>query len=149
MSAGAKRVLFICVGNACRSQMAEAFARVYGSDVLIAASAGIAPAAYVARDTIRAMDEKGISLRDHFPKALKNLGRARFDLAINISGFRVDDTVAAEIREWYVKDPVALKYSEHCEVRDEIENRVMELILELRREESMTRTRLEQGRSRD
>jgi arsenate reductase len=42
-----QRVLFVCVGNACRSQMAEAFARAYGSDVLVPASAGFIPAAKV------------------------------------------------------------------------------------------------------
>ena len=41
---GLKKVLFVCIGNSCRSQMAEAFARVYGSDILVAASAGLAPA---------------------------------------------------------------------------------------------------------
>ena len=63
-----KRVLFVCVGNACRSQMAEGFARTYGSDVMIPASAGLAPASGVASATIRAMDEKNIDLRDHFFK---------------------------------------------------------------------------------
>jgi len=55
-----KRVLFVCLGNSCRSQMAEAFARAYGSDVLIAASAGLTPASGVAADTSRAMAEKGL-----------------------------------------------------------------------------------------
>ena len=46
-----KRVLFVCVCNACRSQMAEAFARVYGHDALVAASAGLTPAMAVMPDT--------------------------------------------------------------------------------------------------
>src|SRR5262249_60504772 len=57
-----KRVLFLCIGNCCRSQMAEGFARTHGSDVLIAASAGIVPTAEVAQDTRRAMAEKHIDL---------------------------------------------------------------------------------------
>jgi len=58
-----KRVLFVCIGNACRSQMAEGFARAYGADVMIPASAGLAPAMNVARDTKTAMAEKDIDIR--------------------------------------------------------------------------------------
>ena len=136
MSRPLKRVLFVCIGNACRSQMAEGFARAYGSDVLIAASAGLGPAGDVASDTKRAMSEKGINVRDHFPKSLRQLGRAEFDLAINMSGFDIPDSTAAEIRSWDVPDPVTMKYEEHCEVRDAIERLVMTLILELRKEQS-------------
>jgi arsenate reductase (thioredoxin) len=132
-SSSLKRVLFVCIGNSCRSQMAEAFARTYGSDVLIAASAGLAPASGVAPDTRRAMDEKGLNLRDHFPKALRHLGRAQFDMAINMSGRELPDTVAPEVRTWEIADPVSLKYKAHCEVRDEIDRAVMDLVLELRR----------------
>ena len=81
-----KRVLFVCIGNSCRSQMAEGFARTYGDDVLIAASAGLAPAFSVAPDTQRAMLEKNIDLRDHFPKSIRHLGRSQFDLVVNMSG---------------------------------------------------------------
>src|SRR5579864_1748507 len=82
-----RRVLFVCIGNACRSQMAEAFARAYGSDVLIPASAGLAPTAALPRDTLRAMTEKNLDISTHFPKSLWQLGGAEFDLIINMSGF--------------------------------------------------------------
>jgi arsenate reductase (thioredoxin) len=136
-----KRVLFVCLGNACRSQMAEGFARSYGSDVMIPASAGISPGADVALDTMRAMSEKGIDLRDHFPKSIRNLGRSEFDLVINMSGFDLPDSVGAEVRSWDVPDPVFLRYSEHCEVRDAIEKLVMKLITELRREQAQPQFR--------
>jgi arsenate reductase (thioredoxin) len=127
-----KRVLFVCIGNSCRSQMAEAFARAYGNDVIVPASAGLQPAMGIAADTMRAMADKGLNLRDHFPKAIRHLGRAQFDLVINMSGFDVPDSVGTEQRMWDVPDPVCLNYDEHCEVRDAIERLVMELILELR-----------------
>jgi arsenate reductase (thioredoxin) len=127
-----KRVLFVCVGNACRSQMAEAFARAYGSDVIIPASAGMAPAFNVASDTIHAMAEKGIDITDQFPKHVRHLERVKFDLVINMSGIPLDDHAFGEAREWLVPDPVCLSYEKHCEVRDRIERLVMELILELR-----------------
>jgi arsenate reductase len=131
-----KRVLFVCIGNSCRSQMAEAFARAYGSDVLVPASAGLAPASRVAPDTIEAMNDKGFDLRDHFPKAIRHLGRVEFDLVINMSGEPLPDTVRCEVRAWDVEDPVCLSYEEHCAVRDEIEKLVMTLILELRKDQA-------------
>jgi len=138
-----KRVLFVCIGNACRSQMAEGFARAYGSDVIIAASAGLGPANNVARDTKAAMAEKGIDLRDHFPKAIRHLGRAQFDLVVNMSGSEIldDEVPGATVVEWDVEDPVFMKYEDHCKVRDQIETLVMNLILDLRKEPKEPRLR--------
>ena len=129
-----KRVLFVCVGNACRSQMAEAFARVYGPDVIIPASAGLSPAGSVAPDTVRAMDEKNLNVRDHFPKSIGQLGRAEFDLVVNMSGEELPRRLKAPVKEWDVPDPVSLSFDDHCRVRDRVEDLVMRLILELRRE---------------
>ena len=126
------RVLFVCIGNACRSQMAEGFARTLGSDVMIPASVGLMPAVAVAPDTIRAMDERNIDLRDHFPKSLRHLGRADFDLVINMTGFFLPKEFKGRVADWEVADPVFMEYAEHCEVRDAIEQLVMNLILELR-----------------
>jgi arsenate reductase len=131
---GKKRVLFVCIGNSCRSQMAEAFARLYGADVLIPASAGLSPAFTVAPDTMRAMLERNIDLRDHFPKSIRQLGRSQFDLVVNMSGTFVPSLPGAQMREWDVADPIAMDYDEHCEIRDAIERLVMHLVLELRRE---------------
>lgn len=132
-----QRVLFVCIGNSCRSQMAEGFARAYGSDVMLPASAGISPALMVAADTHRAMKEKNISLDDHFPKSVEQLSKARFDLIVNMSGVELPESLG-EIRTWKVKDPIGTKYDAHCAVRDEIEKLVMELILEMRRESAQS-----------
>jgi len=131
-----KRVLFVCIGNACRSQMAEGFARAYGADVLIPASAGLGPAMHVAHDTKKAMAAKGIDLNDHFPKAIRNLGRAQFDLVVNMSGVEIlpQQVPGAAIVEWDVEDPVYMEYEEHCKIRDQIETMVMKLVLDLRQE---------------
>jgi len=146
-----KRVLFVCIGNACRSQMAEAFARKYGSDVVIPASAGLAPAMHVARDTQTAMSEKDIDLRTHFPKTIRNLGRAQFDLVVNMSGSEIlpSEVPGAKIVEWDVADPVYMKYEDHCQVRDEIERLVMQLILELRQDPKETKFRGQGSRHRE
>jgi arsenate reductase len=138
-----KRILFLCIGNACRSQMAEAFARTYGADVLIAASAGLAPAIRIATDTLKAMAEKNIDLRDQFPKSLRHLGRSEFDLVVNLSGSSVPEDLASrtKVLEWEVDDPVFMKYDQHCEIRDEIEKLVMSLILDLRQQAAPSRLR--------
>jgi arsenate reductase len=136
-----QRVLFVCIGNACRSQMAEAFARFYGNDVLIAASAGLGPADHVAYDTLRAMAEKNLDLRDHFPKSIPQLGRAKFDLAVNLSGYDLPEDIAPRVLEWDVDDPVCMEYEEHCKIRDQIEQLVMKLVLDLRRQQQQPRFR--------
>jgi protein-tyrosine-phosphatase len=120
------------VGNACRSQMAEAFARVYGSDVIEAWSAGLAPALAVPPDTIRAMDEKNIDIRAHFPKSLIHLAPQKFDLIVNMSG-RPLPNPSTPVRVWKVADPIVVDYRAHCEIRDQVESLVMNLILEIRR----------------
>ena len=139
MSETRKRVLFLCIGNACRSQMAEGFARTYGADAVIPASAGLAPAMKVATDTLKAMAEKNIDIRDQFPKSIRHLGRAEFDVVVNMSGSFVPEELATRTRvlEWDVDDPVFLKYDRHCEVRDQIEKLVMGLILELRQQQNV------------
>ena len=133
MTGSPKRVLFVCIGNSCRSQMAEAFARAYGGDVIVPASAGVAPASRVAPDTLSAMDEKGLDLRDHFPKHVRHLNRIEFDLVVNMSGEELPESMTCPVREWDVEDPVSLSYDDHCLVRDDIERRVMDLILQFRR----------------
>jgi arsenate reductase (thioredoxin) len=134
VTAWPRRVLFVCLGNACRSQMAEAFARAYGSDVILPASAGLRPAVRVAPDTVRAMAEKSLDLNGQFPKSVRQLGRSGFDLGINMSDFALLDHFEFPIREWRVPDPIFLTYEEHCDVRDQIECLVMDLIMEFRRE---------------
>ena len=128
-----KRVLFVCVGNACRSQMAEAFARAYGSGVLVPASAGWSPAQAVPADTARAMDEKHLDLTGQVPKSLLDMVGAKFDLIVNMSGRPLRPIGGAEVRIWQVPDPIGMDYQGHCAVRDHIERLVMYLIEELRR----------------
>jgi len=65
-----RRVLFVCVENAGRSQMAEAFARHLGNDVIEAASAGTRPAARLNPTVIDVMKERGIDLSDRMPRIL-------------------------------------------------------------------------------
>lgn len=132
MTAKKRRVLFLCVGNSCRSQMAEGFARAYGSDVLTPASAGLAPASYVAPQTVECMSEKNIDVRSQFPKAVTGLRRADYDLVINMSGHPLPGKL--QCRDWAIQDPIGRDAKTYRKVRDQIERLVMDLILELRRD---------------
>jgi protein-tyrosine-phosphatase len=91
------------------------------------------PAAAVAPDTARAMLEKNITLRDHFPKHIRQLGRARFDMIVNMSGAELETVPGNSVISWAVTDPIRESYERHCEIRDEIERLVMNLVLDLRR----------------
>jgi arsenate reductase (thioredoxin) len=127
-----KKVLFLCIGNSCRSQMAEGFARRYGSDVMEVESAGLAPASIVQPLTKKVMEAKNINIDEQFPKDLTRLSLASFDIIVNISGARLPARTRAEVREWKVEDPIGKPEELYTKVCNQIENLVMQLILELR-----------------
>lgn len=127
-----RKVLFVCIGNSCRSQMAEGFARKYGADILEVSSGGIAPASIVQPLTKKVMADKNIDLEDQFPKHYSVFDLNTFDVIVNISGFKLPFRPVCELREWNVVDPIRRSEEVYVEVRDQIENLVMRLILELR-----------------
>jgi len=126
------RVLFVCIGNSCRSQMAEGFARKYGGDVMEPCSAGLYPAAMVAPLTQKVMLEKNIDLSDHFPKTLAELGGGRVDVLINMSGQKLPAPAGTSVEEWTVQDPIGMSEDVFRTVANEIEQRVMRLVLAMR-----------------
>ena len=123
-----KNVLFVCLGNSCRSQMAEGFARHYGTGIVNAASAGLAAATGIAPETRAAMAEKGIDLVDHFPKDFEAAVAARYDVVVNISGYVLPALDGPVVLEWEIEDPYGEPIAFHRQVRDEIDRRVKELI---------------------
>jgi arsenate reductase len=129
-----KRVLFVCIGNACRSQMAEAFAKVYGSDILIVQSAGLAPAVSMPPLTRQILSEKNIHSEGQFPKALEAVAGEPFEVVVNLSGERLPPAFAnARVIDWNVRDPIGESADVYRAVAAQIEGLVMRLILELRR----------------
>ncbi len=125
------RVLFVCVGNAVRSQMAQAFARKYGADIIDVESAGVAPAEAVAPLTIKVLSDRGISIIDQYPKQLVEVG-GPFDVVVNISGMRLPAPYEKGSRTWDVEDPYVKPEAEYVKAADRIETLVMGLILEIR-----------------
>lgn len=127
-----KRVLFACVENSNRSQMAEAFARLHGEGVLEPLSAGSRPSGRVNPKAVAAMKERGYDLTEYRSKGLDEVS-GPFDYVITMGCGEECPYVAAERREdWALPDPKALPAEEFNEVRDEIERRVRALIDEIR-----------------
>ena len=127
-----KRVLFVCIGNSCRSQMAEGFARAYGGDILIAASAGLSPAAIVQPLTKLVLAARNVRIDDQFPKGMEILARDQFDLIVNMSGEVLPVAPGARVRDWPVRDPIGESEAVYKTVAEQIEGLVMRLILEFR-----------------
>lgn len=129
-----KRVLFVCIGNAFRSQMAEAFGRSLGRHLLAPASAGLSPVFELPEGTLRVMQEKGIDISAQFPKSLSSLDLKSYDLVVNMTGLPIPSLSSVNARNWIVPDPVGRPDAILREVRDEIESLVMGLVLELRKQ---------------
>lgn len=129
-----KRVLFVCLGNSCRSQMAEGFARAMGEGFWEVESAGLMPAGMIAPLTRQVMEEKSISLAEHFPKPLEWVRPETFDLVVNMSGYDLPPELAGRVveRRWDVEDPIGRPEKFYRQVRDQIERLVKGLLQELR-----------------
>ena len=134
LTTGAKRkVLFVCIGNACRSQMAEAFARAYGGDIILPSSAGLSPAMIIPPLTEKVLGDKNIAIGDQFPKPLEMAGRGPFDIVVNLSGIPLN-LPAHKMVTWRVQDPMGYGEPVFRNVAEQIEELVMRLILEVRAE---------------
>lgn len=130
-----KRVLFVCIGNSCRSQMAEGFARAYGADIMVVESAGLSPAPIVQPETRKVMAERNVRIDEQFPKGIEILAREQFDVIVNMSGQKLPlapGAPGATVREWLVKDPIGQSDAVYKTVVEQIEALVMRLILEMR-----------------
>ncbi len=113
--------------------MAEGFANFYGGDVLRASSAGLAPVPSVVQPTVAVMREKNVDVSGHVPQLYDPFGASLCDIVINMSGFRLPGEPPKQLVEWVVTDPFRKPQKVYRAVRDDIEQRVMQLILQLRR----------------
>ena len=129
------KVLFICLGNSCRSIMAEALARHRCGDRWEAASAGIIPLGFVAPETLQVLVEIGVSPAGLYSKGLNQIDLREYRLAINLSGRSLHGLIPAngaiELRNLPVPDPYGWGLEVYRESRDAIDQAI---ILELCRE---------------
>jgi protein-tyrosine-phosphatase len=133
MSAGLPRVLFVCVENSNRSQMAEAFARMHGAGRVEAHSAGSRPSGRVNPRAVEAMRERGYDLGLHQSRGLSDFGEEEFDVVVSMGcGDEGCPLVRARRREdWSIPDPRDLPPEQFRSVRDLIERKVQELLATL------------------
>jgi arsenate reductase (thioredoxin) len=125
-------VLFVCVENSNRSQMAEAFARIHGGTAIQAASAGSRPSGRVNPKAIEAMREKGYDLTTHQSKGLAEFNGREIDVAVTMGcGDECPLVIARRREDWQIPDPRDMTPDEFRGVRDLIERKVQELLASL------------------
>jgi protein-tyrosine-phosphatase len=127
-----KRVLFVCVENSNRSQMAEAFARMLGGSAVEAYSAGSKPSGIINPKAIAAMGELGYDLSAHGSKSLEQLPNVEFDFVATMGcGDQCPFIIARKRTDWALPDPKHMNPEQYRQVRDEIKNRVASMLQEL------------------
>ncbi|MGB1581424.1 MAG: arsenate reductase ArsC [Nevskiales bacterium] len=128
-----KRVLFVCIENSCRSQMAEAFAHMYSGDDIEAYSSGSRPSGQVNPRAIQFMKELDYDLSSHGSKPLNQLPDITFDATITMGCGDECPYIAARMREdWGLDDPKLMSDDDFRAIRDEIGERVKDLLERLR-----------------
>ena len=127
-----RRLLFVCVENSCRSQMAEAFARMDGGAGVEAHSAGSRASGVVNPGAVRTMAELGYDLASHRSKTPADLPEGPYDVVVSMGCGDACPTVPADRREdWDVPDPKTMDEAGFRAVRDEIRDRVRALLASL------------------
>jgi protein-tyrosine-phosphatase len=127
-----KRVLFVCVENANRSQMAEAFARILGGAAVEAYSAGSRPSGMVNPKAVEAMRELGYDLAAHGSKSMDELPKVEFDFVATMGcGDTCPMVRAKQAADWSIPDPRHLPPDEFRAVRDLIRDKVRAVLKEL------------------
>jgi len=125
----AKRILFVCVENANRSQMAEAFARLLGGARVEAHSAGSRPSGAVNPRAIESMAELGYDLAAHRSKSLADLPAGAWDAVVTMGCGDACPQLPAKLREdWQIPDPRAMEPAEFRAVRDRVRDQVAGLL---------------------
>ena len=123
------RLLFVCVENSNRSQMAEAFARIHGGERVEAYSAGSRPSGTINPKAIESMKEIGYDLSQHQSKSLSEIPDIEFDFVATMGCGDACPFVRAKQREdWNIPDPKEMSPVEFRQVRDSIETRVRKIL---------------------
>jgi len=136
-----KKVIFVCVHNSGRSQMAEAFAKRLGAGRIVVESAGTEPAATLNPQAVQAMEEIGYDMSGHYPKVVTLEMVDSSDKVITMGcGVNLDDidhggavcpAVFVESEDWGLEDPRGQPLEKVREIRDQIRQKVERLVQEL------------------
>lgn len=136
-----KRILFLCTGNAARSQMAEAIARAFHGDVLEVVSAGSRPAGWVHPLAVKAMAELGVDMSDHTSKSAAQFIDQPFDVVVTVCDSAAQDCPAwpgaKRLEHWPIVDPSygpddpATRFDRFIDRRNELMKRIDDLVATL------------------
>lgn len=127
-----KQVLFVCIENSCRSQMAEAFGRTLGAGAMEAYSSGSRPSGKVNEKAIAAMRAVGYDLTTHRSKSLDDIPQIEYDLVVTMGCGDECPYVRAKRREaWDIPDPKHMEMNQFHEVRDFIKKKVSNLVADI------------------
>lgn len=130
-----KKVVFVCVHNSGRSQMAEAFANHMGKGIIEAQSAGTKPSAGLNPTVVQAIEEIGCDMSGHYPKMLTMEMANSADMLITM-GCGVQDEEGATCpvadEDWALDDPHGQPIEKVREIRDQVKARVEEFIARLK-----------------
>ena len=118
------KVFFVCVGNSCRSQMAEGLARAMG---LEAASAGTHPAQAVAEHALTLLESRGISTEGMHPQSIDEFDSNEFDMIVSM-GCGVHCPALKIDQDWGLEDPVGKAYEAYEKTAEEIQRRLEQLV---------------------
>ena len=126
------KILFICIGNTCRSQMAEGFARRLSGGRALVRSAGTSALGVVVEDTIRTMAEKGVDISSQSSDQLTGEMMEWADMVVTLGCCSADEvcpkTFAGRKIDWPIEDPFGRSEEFYRRVRDDVETRVGGLI---------------------
>src|SRR5882672_12951044 len=126
------RVLFVCIGNMCRSPMAEGIARAAGGDMLEVYSAGTHPTGVVSDDAIEIMRELKIDISHAQSKGLTEVPVADMDIVVSMAPRRAIEMVPRGFRgrtlDWDIDDPVGRSLGTFRRVRGEMEALIKKLV---------------------
>ena len=129
MSHALPRVLFVCVENSNRSQMAEAFANMHGTNVVESFSAGSKPSGVVNPRAVAAMRDRGYDLSTHTSKSLNDVPQNQYEYVVTMGCGDACPWIPAAYREdWDLADPRHMNDVDLAKVRDDIERRVVSLL---------------------
>jgi arsenate reductase (thioredoxin) len=128
-----KKVLFVCIGNSCRSQMAEALARYHAPELVEAESAGIRPLGRVSPEALAVLQEMGIRAEGHYSKSINDvLQFFEPEIVVNMSGQKLQGWFAAkEIIDWKVQDPYGSELETYRKICSAIESKMVKFMKDL------------------
>jgi protein-tyrosine-phosphatase len=127
-----KKILFVCVENARRSQMAQGFAETIGKGKIEVHSAGSRPSSQIDPLVTEVMKEKGIDLSEKRPKSLNDLPPIEMDYLVTMGCEETCPAVLSKrILEWEIPDPKGKSIDVFRNVRDTIEKKVKTLLKEI------------------